>query len=121
MRLTGRMSVPMGRLRKDALWKFGKYPHHGAGLPRPSSDTLIPDVRVAKVKEVDMAGEDRYEVTAFLLNNAKVTFGATSDRNAKEVATRIITEGLWIDNGDRIQEFYPVHQIYKVKIIEKQP
>ena len=59
-----------------------------------------------------------YSVRIYLKSNAEHYFPARDERNAREIAKRIITEGCWIINDDRSEEFYPVGQIYKVKIIK---
>lgn len=43
--------------------------------------------------------------------------GENALERAREHAKRIITEGFWdrTENGNEV--FYPVHQIYKVKVI----
>ena len=56
------------------------------------------------------------EVKAYLMCNATVSFDARDKRNAMEIAKRIITEGLWVENEDGTTEMYPIHQIFKVKI-----
>jgi len=52
-----------------------------------------------------------------MLSNAIFYFKARNINNAREIAKRIITEGLWTEEEGN-EEFYPITQIYKVKIIE---
>ena len=58
------------------------------------------------------------KVKVYFTSNAEHEFVARSKRNAREIAKRIITEGVWIINDDGSEEFYPTNQIYKVKIVE---
>ena len=57
------------------------------------------------------------KVAAYLTTNAIHEFEARNMRNAKEIAKRIITEGLWIVTEDGTEEFYPITQVWKAKII----
>jgi len=57
------------------------------------------------------------KVRAYLKTNATVEFPARDIFNAREIAKRIITEGLWIINDDGTEEFYPITQVWKAKII----
>jgi len=58
------------------------------------------------------------KVKVYLTSNAEIFFPARDIRNAREIAKRCITEGAWVINdNDNTEEFYPVHQIYKVKIV----
>ena len=44
-------------------------------------------------------------------------FLARDIRNAREIAKRIVTEGMWTTCEEAGEEvFYPTHRIYKVKI-----
>lgn len=58
------------------------------------------------------------KVKVYFLSNAEHFFHAKDERNAREIAKRIVTEGVWIVNDDS-EEFYPVHTVYKVKIIRE--
>lgn len=58
-----------------------------------------------------------YEVKVYFMSNAEHCFPARDKRNAREIAKRCIVEGVFITNDDNIEEFYPPHCIYKVKII----
>jgi len=57
------------------------------------------------------------KVKVYMLSNAIFYFKARNINNAREIAKRIITEGLWTEEEGN-EEFYPITQIYKVKIIE---
>ena len=60
-----------------------------------------------------------YIVKVYLLNNNTYLFLVPTLERGKEYAKRIITEGFWKceDNGTHV--FYPVHQVYKVKVMEE--
>jgi len=61
-----------------------------------------------------------YIVKVYLKSNAIVEFKGRDTRNAREIAKRIVTEGLWTEADENgTEEFYPVGQIYKVKIIKQ--
>lgn len=53
-------------------------------------------------------------VKVYMLSNAIYNFPARDINNAREIAKRIIMEGLWTEEKD--EQFYPPSQIYKVKI-----
>jgi muconolactone delta-isomerase len=55
------------------------------------------------------------KVKVYMISNAIFEFPARNINNAREIAKRIIMEGLWTEEGE--EEFYPITQIYKVKII----
>lgn len=57
------------------------------------------------------------KVKVYLKSTARHYFPTRDLRNAREIAYRIITEGLWIINNDATEEYYPIQQIYKVKIL----
>jgi hypothetical protein len=65
--------------------------------------------------------EGQMRVEAYTKHHVKYTLTAKNKDHAREIANRIITEGLWItadegtDKGTEV--FFPVHQIFKVKII----
>ncbi len=56
------------------------------------------------------------KVTAYLNHNITHDFPARDINNAREIAKRIVVEGLWVINEDKTEEFYPTDKIYKVKI-----
>lgn len=58
------------------------------------------------------------KVKVYFTSNATYYFPARDLRNAREIAKRIVMEGCWIINADKTEEFYPTHQIYKVKVLE---
>ena len=58
---------------------------------------------------------NKLTVKVYMMNNNVKSFHARDMDNAREIAKRIITEGMWTNK----EEFYPVHQIYKVKIMER--
>ena len=60
-----------------------------------------------------------FKVKVYFKTNAIHFFDARDERNAREIAKRIINEGAYIINDDRSEEFYPVNQIYKVKILKE--
>jgi hypothetical protein len=60
------------------------------------------------------------QVKVYLTSNAEVIFPARDIRNAREIAKRCITEGVWVENENKTEEFYPINQVYKVKIIGKE-
>lgn len=55
-------------------------------------------------------------VKVYMTSNAIFYFDASDIDNAREIAKRIITEGLWVNKKE--EQFYPITQIYKVKIVE---
>lgn len=57
------------------------------------------------------------KVQVYLVSNDVLDFEARNKRLAKEMAKRVITEGLWVEEGEYI-EYYPVHQVFKVKILK---
>jgi len=59
------------------------------------------------------------KVRVYFTTNATHDFPARDKRNAREIAKRIIMEGCWIINEDETEEFYPITQIFKVKILTK--
>jgi hypothetical protein len=56
-------------------------------------------------------------VTAYLFNQNTFSWDVESWEKGREYAKRIVTEGLWIAE-DEEEVFYPVHQVYKVKLQE---
>jgi len=56
------------------------------------------------------------KVKVYMISNAIWEFPARDINNAREIAKRIIMEGLWTE-AEGNEEFYPITQIYKVKII----
>ena len=61
--------------------------------------------------------DPNYNVRVYFTSNAEHTFPARDLRNAREIAKRVVTEGVWIINDDS-EEFYPIAQIYKVKVLK---
>jgi hypothetical protein len=61
-----------------------------------------------------------FSVTAYLSAGVTHAFNADSIKKAREIASRIITEGLWVveENGDEL--FVPAPHVFKVKVV-KQP
>lgn len=59
------------------------------------------------------------KVKVYLTSNAEIFFPARDERNAREIAKRVITEGVHVSNKNNTEEFYPITQVYKVKIIKK--
>lgn len=60
------------------------------------------------------------KVKVYLKHNATHEFSARDINNAREIAKRIITEGAWFTEGDGNEVFYPIQQIYKVKVIKNE-
>ena len=59
------------------------------------------------------------KVRVYLISNDTIEFPARDISNAREIAKRIIMEGLWTEQqADGTESFYPVHQVYKVKVIK---
>lgn len=57
------------------------------------------------------------KVKAYLKNCATYEFPARDLENAREIAYRITTEGLWKKHDDGTEEYYPITEIQKAKII----
>lgn len=57
------------------------------------------------------------KVKVYFTSNAVFYFDADSPRNAREIAKRIITEGCFLIDQNGLEEFYPITQIYKVKVL----
>jgi hypothetical protein len=57
------------------------------------------------------------KVRVYLTSNATAEFPARDYWNAREIAKRIIMEGLHITHEDGTEEFYPIQQVYKVRIL----
>lgn len=55
-------------------------------------------------------------VKVYMKSNAIYEFPARDINNAREIAKRIIMEGLWTEEKE--EQFYPITEIYKVKIIK---
>ena len=70
-------------------------------------------MRIKKTQEK----ESKMKVIVYFMSNAMHEFQARDERNAREIAKRIITEGCRVINGDGTEEFYPITQIYKTKIL----
>ena len=58
------------------------------------------------------------KVRVYLTSNATIEWAARDIRNAREIAKRVIMEGIHEINEDGTEEFYPIQQVYKVKIIQ---
>ena len=56
-------------------------------------------------------------VRCYLSSNATIEWPARDIRNAREIAKRVIVEGVHEINQDGTEEFYPIQQVYKVKIL----
>lgn len=59
-----------------------------------------------------------FEVVAYLEAGIKHAFPAADREKGREIASRIIREGLWVldDKGDDV--FHPVHRVFKVTVKE---
>jgi len=53
-------------------------------------------------------GESPYSVNAYLTCNVVHQFDARDIANAREIAKRIITEGLWVIEDNEDEVFYPI-------------
>lgn len=68
-----------------------------------------------------MAEAASYTVTAYLSAGLTHQFPARDAAHAREIAGRIIREGLWIVNQDGSEEFYPTDRVFKVKAAPAAP
>lgn len=68
-----------------------------------------PDLRNETIKN--------FIVRVYFNTNAEYEFPARDLRNARDIAARVTREGCWIINNDKTEEFFPITQIHKVKII----
>jgi len=59
-----------------------------------------------------------FKVDVYLGAGIIHSFPAKDIEMAREIATRQLTEGLWVKREDKTEEFYPPHRIYKIKIYE---
>lgn len=59
------------------------------------------------------------KVVVYLLHNVTHEFPVPTIQKGREYAHRVVTEGLWVisERGVR-EEYWPVHQIVKVVIVE---
>jgi hypothetical protein len=57
-----------------------------------------------------------YDVIAYLLTNEKHCFTGRDVNHARQIAKRIVMEGLHVCD-DGVEEFYPTDKIFKVKIL----
>lgn len=55
-------------------------------------------------------------VKVYDIYNNVHTFPVRDLQHGRELAKRIIIEGLWFINDSGEEEFYPVHRIIKVKV-----
>ena len=67
----------------------------------------------------DKGGDNTMIVKVYFISNATHYFPARNIKNAREIAKRVIMEGCWIINDDDSEEFYPIHTIFKVKILKQ--
>lgn len=62
-----------------------------------------------------------YRVTAYLQAGITYSFSARCKLHGREIANRIIREGLWVDSPDGedhgVELFFPTHLIEKVKLV----
>ena len=70
-----------------------------------------PDSRNEKV-------ETKYDVRVYFKTGKEHTFPAREIGNARDIASRVTREGAWLI-VDGIEEFYPITEIHKAKIIPK--
>jgi len=59
----------------------------------------------------------KYIVRVYFKVNKEWEFPARDIDNARDIAARCTREGVWIVNSNGTEEFYPVAEIYKAKII----
>lgn len=57
-----------------------------------------------------------YRVTAYLTAGLAHEFPAKSLNHAREVAGRIVREGLWVVEADGTELYYPAGLVFKVKV-----
>lgn len=55
-------------------------------------------------------------VRAYVCAGQTFEFPARDRNNAREIAHRIVTEGLWTEAPE--ETFYPANRVFKVRIIE---
>ena len=58
------------------------------------------------------------KVRAYLKHNVIHEFPASDTNHAREIAKRICDEGLWVINDEEQETFYPITQVFKVKIVK---
>ena len=58
------------------------------------------------------------KVKVYLTENQTYEFPARSENNGREIAGRIVREGLWINDEDGNESFYPITRIVKAKLIK---
>lgn len=56
----------------------------------------------------------KIRVKVYMKSNAIHYFPARNINNAREIASRITREGLWLEDPEEV--FYPISEVYKVKI-----
>ena len=59
--------------------------------------------------------KNKYTVRAYLSAGVYHEFPAETIEAAREMASRIVTEGLWVLEAP--ETFYPVHRVFKVRVI----
>lgn len=59
----------------------------------------------------------KYIVKVYFKTNAEYIFPARDLRNARDIAARCTREGVWIVNEDDSEEFFPITEVHKAKII----
>jgi len=57
-----------------------------------------------------------YKVDVYLGAGIIHSFPAKTKEAAREIATRQLTEGVWVKLEDKTEEYYPAHRIYKIKV-----
>ena len=58
-------------------------------------------------------------VRVYFKTNREHVFPARDIDNARDIAGRVTREGCWIINSDGTEEFFPITEIHKAKIVEK--
>jgi len=59
----------------------------------------------------------KYIVRIYFKTNAEHEFPARDLRNARDIAARCTREGVWIINADKTEEYFPITEIHKAKIL----
>jgi len=75
----------------------------------PTYSATNPDVRNEEDK--------KYIVRVYFKTNKEWKFPARDIGNARDIAARCTREGVWVVNHEGTEEFYPVTEIHKAKII----
>lgn len=58
-----------------------------------------------------------FKVVAYLQAGVTYEVPAKNLIHGREIANRIITEGLWVTEAEGVEVFFPVHLVTKVKVL----